>query len=421
MDRDKQVIKGFEYAKERFLELGVDVEEAIKKADAVPLSMHCWQGDDVVGFDGADSLTGGIAVTGNYPGRARDFAELTADIHKALGLIPGQKKLNLHACYAVKDGRKVDRDAYTGKEFEPWVDFAKQEGLGLDFNPTFFSHPMMDGNLSLSSPDENKRRFWVEHGKRCREIGRFFAKRLGKPCVINFWMPDGTKDTCANTRAYRERMTQSLDEIFADREGLDTAPCALESKLFGVGVESFTVVSHEYSLGYALSRDIMPCMDMGHFHPTEQVGMKVGAVLAFADKLLLHVSRPVRWDSDHVVSLNDDLQLLMDELVFSDLLPRTALGMDYFDASINRVAAWAIGMRNARKALLSSFLAPQQLFKDADSRGDHTAVLALMEERRSLPVGAVWDYYCVNQGIPADSDWLLKIKAYERDVLSKRV
>ncbi len=420
MADSKKILKGFEYAKEVFLERGVDVEKAIKKADSIPVSMHCWQGDDVTGFDGSDSLTGGIAVTGNYPGKAWNLNELQDDIKKALSLIPGQTKLNLHASYAIKDGRKLDRDEYTIREFSPWVDFAKEQKLGLDFNPTYFSHPMMDGNLSLSSPDKAKRRFWVEHGKRCREIGAEFAKQLKKPSVLNFWMPDGTKDTCVDTVAFRERMTESLDEIFKDRTHMDIAPCALESKLFGMGVESFTVVSHEYALGYAIKNNLTACLDTGHFHPTEMVSAKVTAVLQFVESMLLHISRPVRWDSDHVVALDDELQRIMDEIVWNGLDKRVFIGLDFFDASINRIACWAIGMRNARKALLSACLAPSKDIRKAEAKGDYTSRLALLEERKTLPLGAVWDYYCEMKGIPADGEWLPLIKEYEKTVLNKR-
>ena len=420
MNREQLINKGFEYAQETYAALGVDVLAAMDKADAIPVSMHCWQGDDVTGFDGADSLTGGIAVTGNYPGKARNFGELQQDIKKALSMIPGNKKLNLHACYAVKNGRRLDRDAYTIREFEPWLDFARENKLGLDFNPTYFSHPMMDGDLSLSSPDEGKRRFWVEHGKRCREIALEFAKALGQPCVTNFWMPDGTKDTCVDTLSFRERMTASLDEIFRDRKGMNEAPCALESKLFGMGVESFTVVSHEYALGYAIRNGLTACLDTGHFHPTEVVSAKVSAVLQFVDTMLLHISRPVRWDSDHVVALDDELQRIMDEIIWNSFQDRVYIGLDFFDASINRIACWAIGMRNARKAILSACLAPAKALREAEKAGDNTTRLALLEERKTLPLGAVWDYYCQKCGIPADGEWLFAVKQYEKDELSLR-
>lgn len=420
MSQDSQIRQGYEYAREVYAAYGVDVEEAIRRADAVPLSLHCWQGDDVMGFDGGGALTGGIAATGNYPGRARTPEELMEDIRLAYTLFPGRKKLNLHACYAVKTSPEKDRDSYTVRDFAPWIAFAREQGVGMDFNPTYFSHPMMDGNLSLSSPDEKKRRFWIEHGKRCREIAADFARELGQPSVVNFWMPDGTKDTCVNTRGFRERMTQSLDEIFAGREGMDLAPCALESKLFGVGVESFTVVSSEFSLGYAQSRNIMACLDAGHYHPTEVISAKITAVLAFIDRILLHVSRPVRWDSDHVVALDDELQRLMDEVVWNGYTDRVAVGLDFFDASINRVACWAIGMRNARKALLSAFLAPVGALREAEAAGDCTRRLALLEERRTLPLGAVWNHYCQTRDVPADGAWLKKVRDYEKSVLANR-
>lgn len=420
MSAEKQILQGYEYAKDIYAAYGADVDEAIRNADAVPLSLHCWQGDDVTGFDGADSLTGGIAATGNYPGRARTPEELMEDIRQANTLFPGKKKLNLHACYAVKTSPGKDRDSYTIDDFAPWLDFAREQGVGMDFNPTYFSHPMMDNNLSLSSLDAGKRRFWIEHGKRCREIGAAFAGALGEPCVVNFWMPDGTKDTCADTKGFRDRMTASLDEIFKDRSGLDLAPCALESKLFGVGVESFTVVSSEYSLGYAQSRGIMACLDAGHYHPTEMISAKINAVLTFIDQILLHVSRPVRWDSDHVVALDDELQRIMDEVVWNGYVDRVAVGLDFFDASINRIACWAIGMRNARKALLSAFLAPVKALREAEAKGDYTRRLALFEERKTLPLGAVWNYYCASKGVPMDGAWLDKVIEYEKTVLARR-
>lgn len=420
MSNEKRIAQGFEYAKEVYAALGVDVVSAMERADAVPLSMQCWQGDDVIGFEGSGSLTGGIAVTGNYPGAARNPQELMQDIRKAFSLIPGARKLNLHASYAIKEGRQLDRDAYTIREFKPWLDFALSEKAPLDFNPTFFSHPMMDGDLSLSSPDEGKRRFWVEHGKRCREIGLEIAKAQQAPCVVNYWMPDGMKDTCVNTAAFRERMTASLDAIFADKAGLELSPCALESKLFGVGVESFTVVSSEYSLAYAMSRGLIPCMDCGHYHPTEAVSAKITAVMAFYNQMLLHISRPVRWDSDHVVTLDDELQRIMDEIVWNDLHQRVLIGLDYFDASINRLACWVIGMRNARKALLSAFLAPAQMLRRMEAEGDYTGRLALLEERKTLPLGAVWDYYCLSRSVPEDGAWLRKIRDYEAQTLSRR-
>ena len=418
---EKNILQGYEYAKEAYAAIGVDVEAAMKRADAVPVSMHCWQGDDVIGFDGSDSLTGGIQTTGNYPGRARTADELRADIDFARTMIPGATKLNLHASYAEKNGKKIDRDAYTIAEFQNWVDWAKANGIGLDFNTTYFAHPMMDGDLSLSSPKENVRRFWIEHGKRCREIGNEFAKQLGQPCAINYWMPDGMKDTCVGTRAFRERMIAALDEIFADKSiSQKDVPCGLESKLFGIGVESFTVASHEFSMGYAIKHGLCYTLDAGHFHPTEVISAKISAVLQSVDKAMLHVSRGVRWDSDHVVALDDELQRIMDEIIFNHFEDHVFIGLDYFDASINRIACWAIGMRNARKALLNACLANADEMRAKELEGDLTARFAMFEERKSMPAGAVWNYYCLTHNVPVGLDWLEQVRKYEADVLSKR-
>ncbi|MBP3410284.1 MAG: L-rhamnose isomerase [Clostridia bacterium] len=418
---EKLILAGYEYAKETYAAAGIDVEAAMKKADAIPVSMHCWQGDDVIGFDGADSLTGGIQTTGNYPGRARNVEELRKDIDFARTMIPGATKLNLHASYAEKNGKKVDRDAYTIAEFQGWADWAKENKLGLDFNPTYFGHPMMDGDLSLSSPKDANRKFWIEHGKRCREIGNEFAKQLGQPCAINYWMPDGMKDTIVGSRAFRERMVASLDEIFADKSiSQKDVPCGLESKLFGIGVESFTVASHEFSMGYAIKNGLAYTLDAGHFHPTEVISAKMSAVLNFVDSTILHVSRPVRWDSDHVVALDDELQKIMDEIIFNDYQDRTFIGLDYFDASINRIACWAIGMSNARKALLNACLADYKTMQAAETEGDYTKRLAMLEERKSMPASAIWDYYCLTHNIPVGMDWYAQVKKYEEEVLSKR-
>ena len=416
----KQILKQYACAKEQYAQAGVDVEAAIARAHAIPVSMHCWQGDDVTGFDGADTLSGGIAATGNYPGRARTPQELRQDLDMALSLIPGEKKLNLHACYAEKDGRKIDRDAYTIDQFQNWVDWALPKRMGLDFNPTFFSHPMMDGNFSLSSSKPEVRRFWVEHGKRCREIAQSFAKQLGRPSVVNYWMPDGYKDICADTLRHREWMTSSLDEIFAEQIDETLVHCAMESKLFGVGVESYTVASHEYALSYALTRNKTYTLDAGHFHPTEVISAKISAILSFLPRILLHVSRGVRWDSDHVILLDDELQRIMDEILHNGLEQRVFIGLDYFDASINRIACWAIGMRNARKALLRAALTPIENIRAAEADGDYTLRLALQEEAKTLPFGAVWDYYCMANDVPVGIRWMDPVHAYERTVLSNR-
>jgi L-rhamnose isomerase len=417
---EKQIRQGFEYAREVYAHSGVDVLAAMEQTDAIPVSMHCWQGDDVLGFDGTGSLSGGIATTGCYPGRARTPEELRRDIDAATALIPGAYKLNLHASYAQKNGRTVDRDAYTIELFQPWVDWAKNLGIGLDFNTTYFSHPKTDGSFTLASPKEHVRRFWIEHGKRCREIALEFAIQLEKPSAVNFWMPDGFKDTCADTACYRALMTDSLDEIFSADIDEDLVPCAIESKLFGIGVESYTVASHEYALGYALSRKKLYTLDAGHFHPTEVISAKITALLQFMDRILLHVSRGVRWDSDHVIALDDELQRIMDEILFNKLESRVFIGLDYFDASINRVAAWVIGMRNARKAMLGAALAPGESLRKAELEGDYTLRFALQEERKTLPLGAVWDYYCLTKGVPIGRAWIDCVRAYEKDVLSDR-
>ena len=417
--KEELILKGYEYAKAQYAAQGVDVDAAIAKADAIPVSMHCWQGDDVIGFDGSDSLSGGIQTTGNYPGRARTADELRADIAFVRTMIPGATKLNLHASYAEKNGKQVDRDAYTIDLFQNWVDFAKEQKIGLDFNPTYFAHPKMDGDFSLSSTNPEIRKFWIEHGKRCREIGLEFAKQLNQPCAINFWMPDGYKDVCADTKLHRDLMIDSLDQIFAEDIDRKLVPCGLESKLFGVGVESYTVASHEFSYGYAIKNGLLYTLDAGHFHPTEVISAKLTACLPFLEGIILHVSRPVRWDSDHVILLDDEIQRIMDEVILNNYQDRTFIALDYFDASINRVAAWAVGMRNARKAILSSCLAPASI-RDAEHKGDLTSRLALMEERKTLPFGAIWDYYCMKQDAGVGTDWLAKVKQYETDVLSKR-
>ena len=417
--KEELILKGYEYAKAQYAAQGVDVDAAIAKADAIPVSMHCWQGDDVIGFDGSDSLSGGIQTTGNYPGRARTADELRADIAFVRTMIPGATKLNLHASYAEKNGKQVDRDAYTIDLFQNWVDFAKEQKIGLDFNPTYFAHPKMDGDFSLSSTNPAIRKFWIEHGKRCREIGLEFAKQLNRPCAINFWMPDGYKDVCADTKLHRDLMIDSLDQIFAGDIDRKLVPCGLESKLFGVGVESYTVASHEFSYGYAVKNGLLYTLDAGHFHPTEVISAKLTACLPFLEGIILHVSRPVRWDSDHVILLDDEIQRIMDEVILNNYQDRTFIALDYFDASINRVAAWAVGMRNARKAILSACLAPASI-RDAEHKGDLTSRLALMEERKTLPFGAIWDYYCMKQDAGVGTDWLAKVKQYETDVLSKR-
>lgn len=419
MNQDR-ILKGYEYAKDVFSDQGIDIDRAIDSVDGVAVSMHCWQGDDVVGFDGSDSLGDGLAVTGNYPGRARTPDELKQDVEKAMGMIPGTKRFNLHACYAENVPKGIDRDEYTIEYFQGWADWAKELGIGLDFNPTFFSHPMMDGNFSLSSRDEAKRKFWIEHGKRSREIAAEFGKQLGNTCVVNHWMPDGYKDTPADTAALRELMADSLDKVLENKIDPKLMKDSIESKLFGVGIESYTVASHEFSLGYAISRGVLYTLDAGHFHPTETISNKLSAVLQFVDEVLLHISRGVRWDSDHVVAWDDELQNIMNEILLNGYDKRVHIGLDYFDASINRVAAWVIGMRNARKAMLKAALTPIGKIREAEANGDYTTRLALLEENKSLPFAPVWDYYCMKSGAGVGEEWMAEINDYEKSVLSLR-
>ena len=384
--------------------------------------MHCWQGYDVIGCESAGGgASGGIATTGNYPGRATGGDELRQDLNQALRLIPGRKKLNLHASYAEKGDRKVDRDAYTLDLFQNWLDWARAKGLGLDFNPTYFSHPMAESGFTLASPDKAVRDFWIEHGKRCREIAEGFGKALGQTSVVNFWMPDGYKDIPADTASPRQRMLESLDAIFASGK-MDPAleEDAVESKLFGLGVESYTVGSHEFMLSYALTRNLLYTLDAGHFHPTEVISAKISAILQFMPNLLLHVSRGIRWDSDHVITWDDELQNIMNEIVLNGYTNRVRIALDYFDASINRVAAWVIGMRNAQKALLRAHLTPRTMLLDAERSGDYTARLAIHEENKTLPFSAIWDAYCEAQNVPVGGAWLDAVKKYEAEVQLKR-
>lgn len=419
MKRNK-IQDAFEYAKERYQSISVDVERAIERANMIPVSMHCWQGDDVIGFDGSEELTGGIATTGNYPGRARNADELRKDIDKAITLIPGTLKLNLHSSYAEKGSENVDRDEYTIKHFLNWVEWANAKEIGLDFNPTFFSHKMMDGNFSLSSRDEKKRKFWIEHGKRCREIGAKFSEMTKKRCVVDFWMPDGYKDIPIDTNSPRDLMEQSLDEIFQNPVVGGEIIDSVESKLFGVGVESYTVASHEFSYGYAISRKIAYCLDAGHFHPTETISDKFTAVLRYVPNILLHITRGVRWDSDHVVLLNDELQRIMNEILYNNLENRIHIGLDYFDASINRIACWVIGMRSTRKAILKAALDPIKEMQDVELQRNYSKRLAMIEDVKVMPFSCIWDYYCLSNDIPCDWEWYQQIEEYEKTVLYSR-
>jgi L-rhamnose isomerase len=418
---DAAVEKGYAWARERYAALGVDTERALDVLRGVHVSLHCWQGDDVGGFENDEGLTGGgIQATGNYPGKARTADELRADLDRAFGLIPGRHRLNLHAIYAETGGRPVDRDRLAPEHFTGWLDWARQRGIGLDFNGTFFSHPRAAAGFTLASRDEGTRRFWVDHGIACRKIGERFGRELGSPCVTNVWVPDGFKDTPADRKTPRALLRRSLDEVFAEPLDPRFHRDAVESKLFGIGSESYVVGSHEFYLGYALQNRKVLCLDSGHFHPTEGIADKLSSVLTYLDEVLLHVSRSVRWDSDHVVILSDELRAIAEEVVRGDYLGRVHLGLDFFDASINRVAAWVIGTRCLLKALLIALLEPAQTLRGLEAAGDYTGRLALLEELKTLPYGAVWDYHCLRQGMPVGPGWLDAVRTYERDVLSRR-
>lgn len=413
--------ENFELAKQAYAKWGVDVDEVVEKLKNVPISIHCWQGDDVAGFEvNQNELSGGIDVTGNYPGKATTAEELRSDLEKALSLIPGKHRVNLHAIYAETNGEVVERDQLEPKHFENWVKWAKENGLGLDYNPTLFSHPKADDGLTLSHPNEEIREFWINHCIGSRKIGEYFGRELGTPALTNIWIPDGYKDIPSDRLTPRKRLKESLDKIFAvetdERYNLD----AVESKVFGIGSESYVVGSHEFYLNYAMKNNKLCLLDTGHYHPTETVSNKISSMLLFSEKLALHVSRPVRWDSDHVVILDDELREIALEIVRNDALDRVIIGLDFFDASINRVAAWTIGTRNMIKALLYAMLVPNEYLKQLQEEGNFTERLALMEEFKTYPFGAVWDYYCEKMGVPVRESWLEEVKAYEQEVLLKR-
>ena len=419
-DKQKSIQQAYQLAKERYLECGVDTEKALEELARAPISLHCWQGDDVRGFEHfGGTLGGGLVATGNYPGKARTPDELRADLGKAYSLIPGRHRLNLHALYGEFGGKKVDRDEIAPEHFQSWISWAKRNGLGLDFNPTCFSHPKAADGFTLSHRDKGIRQFWIEHCMRSREIGAAMGKALGKACVTNVWVPDGMKDTPADRSGPRARLAESLAAVFKTPISPKLNLDSVEPKLFGIGSESYVAGSHEFYLGYAVSRNKLLCLDAGHYHPTESIADKISSVLQFMREILLHVSRGVRWDSDHVVILNDDLLAIAREIVANGFADRVHIGLDYFDASINRIAAWTIGARNMLRALLIAMLEPPAI-KAAEAGGDFTSRLALQEEARTLPFGAVWDYYCESKGVPVGENWLAEVKRYEKDVLSKR-
>lgn len=406
-------------AQAQYKKLGVDTEAALKSLKKIAISMHCWQGDDVGGFENAGALTGGIAATGNYPGKARTPEELMADIEEALSLIPGTHRLNLHASYAIfEDGKKVDRDQLQPKHFKRWVAFAKKNHLGLDFNPTFFSHPLADG-LTLASEDPKIRKFWIRHTICCLKIAEYFGRELKTPCALNIWIPDGFKDTPSDRMAPRARLKDSLDEIFKTHYNKKLVTVTVESKLFGIGAESCTVGSHEFYMNYAAKNNLLCLLDTGHFHPTESIADKVSSLLLFADKVALHVSRPVRWDSDHVIRLDDMLRDVAHEIVANGP-ERFVIALDYFDASINRVAAWVLGMRNMQKALLAALLEPKKTLAKMQNARRYTEQLVLQEELKTYPMDAVWEEFCARAGLPAHEDWLKTVLDYEKNVLVKR-
>ncbi len=419
----KQSIQAaYQLAKERYAEIGIDTDAVLDQLKQIPISIHCWQGDDVGGFEVAADGTngGGIMATGNYPGRARNPKELRSDLDEALSLIPGTHRLNLHACYLESGGKFVDRDQIKPEHFRNWVEWAKAKGMGMDFNPTFFAHSKADSGFTLSSNDDEIRNFWIAHGKACRKISEYMGKELGSPSVMNIWIPDGFKDVPVDRNGARTRLKASLDEMCAEKIDSKYHLDAVECKLFGLGSESCVIGSHEFYMGYAVKNNLLLCLDTGHFHPTEVVSDKISAALQFVDEILLHVSRPVRWDSDHVVTYNEELLNIAQEIIRNKFQNRVHIGLDFFDASINRIAAWVIGSRNMLKALCAALLEPSEQLKVMENEGNYTSRLAILEEQKFLPVAAVWDYYCARQNVPVGLDWLQEVEKYEKNVLSKR-
>jgi L-rhamnose isomerase len=420
MSNEQRVIDAYELAKKQFEELGVDVEKAMEIANEVGISMHCWQGDDVSGFENPEgALTGGIQTTGNHFGKARTPSELRSDLDVAMSMIPGKKRLNLHAIY-LESEEPVSRDKIKPEHFENWVRWAKDRKMGLDFNPSCFSHPLSEDNLTLTNPNDETRQFWIDHVKASRRVSEYFGKELGTASVMNIWIPDGYKDVPADRLGPRQRLVHSLDECLKEEISTEYHKDAVESKLFGIGTEAYTAGSNEFYLGYAATRNVLLCLDAGHFHPTEVISDKISSASLYVNEMLLHVSRPIRWDSDHVVMLDDETQAIANEIIRHDLLDRVHVGLDFFDASINRIAAWVIGTRNMRKALLKALLEPTQELMDAELKGDYTTRLALLEECKSMPWSAIWDYYCLQQDVPVGTEWLTKVKTYEQEVLLER-
>lgn len=414
--------KAYELAKLQYAELGVDTDAVLKKMEEVVISLHCWQTDDVGGFEKPDATLGGggIQVTGNYPGKARTIAQMRQDLDKVLALLPGKQRLNLHAIYGEFGGKLVDRDQIGVEHFQGWIDWAKERQMGLDFNATCFSHPKADDGFTLSSKNEENRKFWVEHVKRCRAISAEMGKQLGTPCVHNTWIPDGSKDIPVDRNGHRALLKKSLDEAFATEYPKEHMKDAVESKVFGIGAEAMTVGSHDFYLGYAVKNNKLICLDNGHFHPTEQIGDKISSCLQFVDEVLLHVTRPIRWDSDHVVTLNDEIQLIASEIVRNNFLPRVKIGLDFFDASINRIGAYVVGTRAAQQAFMIGLLEPTAAIKVYEEKGKNFERLAMLELMKTRAFGAVWDYYCLVNNVPTGGDFIAEIQKYEADVLQKR-
>ena len=422
MDRSSLMKKSYEMAKERYAELNVDTESAMETLSKISISLHCWQADDVRGLETPDAtLTGGgIQVTGNYPGKARNADEMRMDLEKVYSLLPGNHRLNLHAIYGEFGGKRIDRNEVTIDHFKGWIDWAKMQHIKLDFNASCFSHPKADAGFTLSSKDKLIRDFWIEHVKRCREISAFMGSQLGSPCIHNLWIPDGTKDSPVDRWRHRAILKAALDEIFSIEYSSKQMKDALESKLFGIGSESFVVGSHEFYMGYTVSTGKMICIDLGHFHPTEFIADKISAILQFSDEMLFHVSRGIRWDSDHVVILNDEVKSVAEEIVRAGVLDRVNISLDFFDASLNRVGAYVIGARSTLKSFLIALLEPTEKLKKYEEAGNNFARLALLEELKTLPFGAVWDYYCLKNDVPVGEEWMEEVHSYEREVLKKR-
>ncbi|WP_321343480.1 L-rhamnose isomerase [uncultured Draconibacterium sp.] len=418
----ESIKKAYELAKEQYAAIGVDTEAALKKMSELTISLHCWQTDDVGGFETPDATLsgGGIQTTGNYPGKAKSVADVRQDLEKVMSLLPGNQRVNLHAIYGEFGGEVVDRDQIELKHFQGWIDWCKEQGIGMDFNGTFFAHPNAADGFTLSSKNEEIRQFWVEHLKRCRAISAEAGKQLGTPCVHNTWVPDGSKDTPIDRNGYRTLLQKSLDEGLATKYPKEYMKDAVESKTFGIGLESMTVGSNEFYVGYAVKNNILMCIDNGHYHPTEIAGDKISAVLQYVDGLLLHVTRPVRWDSDHVVTLNEEIQLIASEIVRNDFMSRVNVGLDFFDASINRIGAYVTGTRAAQKAFLIAMLEPTKDLVAVEEAGQNFERLAMLEELKTMPFAAVWDYYCLQEGVPTGMGYISEIQEYEKDVLLKR-